>query len=48
MNPNKFEKELNNGLCCDTLLAGCEDVHLGEAIHHRIYVVITPLNERET
>jgi len=48
MNPIMFEEKLDSALKYDTLLAGCQDGHLGEVIHHHIYIVVTLLGGRET
>ena len=43
MYPDSFKEELGNGLCCDALLAGSHDLHLGKVINNHKDTVISTL-----
>jgi hypothetical protein len=34
MYPHSFEEDLGSGLCCDALLAGDHNRHIGKLINH--------------
>ena len=43
MNPNTLEQDINGTLYHDTLLARCENGHLGQLTNNRKYTVIAML-----
>jgi hypothetical protein len=43
MYPHSFEEELGSGLCCDALLVGDQNHHLGKMINNHKNTVISLL-----
>jgi hypothetical protein len=48
MYPHSIEEELGNSLCCDALLAGDQNHHLGKSINHPKNIVISLLRGRKS
>ncbi len=45
--PHSLKEELNSGLYCDTLLAGCHDGHLRESIDDNENAIVAVLSRRK-